>query len=116
MRDIAEVLGTPNWQYVDEWIDTKYGILFTHGTNLSKTTITTKALHEQLSVICGHHHTQCSIEYVNQASSLFTMFVGCGINICSPAFAYAKGFSKKPILSCGVVFDGLPILEQMKEN
>ena len=107
MKNIAEVLGVNTWKYTEEVVTDK--LLFTHGTKLSKTSINTKALTSQKSVICGHHHTSCKIEYLTQ--SIFTMFVGCGININSPAFDYARGYAKEPIISCAVIVDNKPIIE-----
>jgi hypothetical protein len=113
MKDIGEVLGVPKWNFCLEVPDNQYNLLFTHGTNLSKTSIEVKALGEQKSVICGHHHSLCKVEYVNQ--DIFTMFVGCGIDFSSEAFNYAKGFAKKPIISCAVIYDGVPTIETLKQ-
>ena len=39
--------------------------------------------------------------------------VGCGVNQTHMAFAYGRNFAKKPIISCGVVIEGVPHIEYM---
>lgn len=113
IKEVGDVLGVPKWNFCVSIKDSQYKIHFHHGTKVSAGTgINFKAVDEQMSQVCGHHHTKCQIEMVNQ--SLFTMFVGCGINFESRAFDYARGGKSKPILSCAVIFDGQPILEPMK--
>lgn len=109
-KPMNEIFGTPNWTYVDKYIQDN--ILFTHGTGLSATTINQKALYENMSVVCGHLHTNCKVEWLTQ--KIFTMFVGCGIDHEHEAFDYARNVPKKPILSCGVIINGLPLNVPMK--
>lgn len=106
------LLGIHNWTFCEEYVDESYNLLFTHGTKLTKNTIKQKALKSQKSVICGHQHTVCNIEYITQ--KIFTSFIGCGIDYESSAFDYARGRANDPILSCMVIYDGTPIIEIMR--
>lgn len=108
-KPMNEIFGTPNWEYVDNYV--YQNILFTHGTGLSASSVNTKALYENKSVVIGHLHTSAKIEYLKQ--DIFTLTVGCGIDYNSPAFDYARTNPKKPILSCGVIFHKLPLIVPM---
>jgi len=39
--------------------------------------------------------------------------VGCGVDNKQMAFAYGKQFPRKPIVACGVVVHGSPVIEYM---
>jgi len=108
-KPMNEIFGTPNWTYVDNYV--YQNILFTHGTGLSASSVNTKALYENKSVVIGHLHTSAKIEYLKQ--DIFTLCVGCGISYEHPAFDYARTNPKKPILSCGVIFHKLPLIVPM---
>lgn len=67
------------------------------------------------STVFGHHHTEGGIWYVTREHySRFSMNVGSLIDINAYAFKYAVLAKRKPVLSCGVVLDGLPILVPMR--
>lgn len=108
IRDLNEVLGTPNWDFVEEiTID---GINFNHGEG---GTARTRMKNEMQSQVQGHLHNQFYIEYlVSPVNKLFAMQVGCGIDRKAYAMAYGKHY-KKPVIGCGVIADGVPILEPM---
>lgn len=104
MRPLEEVLGVPNWKFVDE-VNHK-GVMYVHGEG---GTAFTKAKQELKSVVQGHLHSEGYIQLMNGGAN-FAMQVGTGIDFTAYAFAYAKR-DKKPILSCGVVLNGVaPIL------
>ena len=55
--------------------------------------------------ICqGHIHTESSIIYhANQDSLIWSMQLPAAFNVTSYAANYAKNFTKKPIISVGVI-------------
>ena len=108
IKDYKEVLEVPNWQFkTDEIID---GVYYVHGEGA---TAFKKAKEQFRSVVAGHTHTKCYIEYIND---VFGMQIGCGVVKDSYAMAYAKNYAP-PQIACGVVIDGkLPILIKMYEK
>jgi hypothetical protein len=101
IKSYNEVLGTPNWKWVDRIVidDVQY----IHGEG---GTARTKCRADMQSTVQGHLHTNCYSEtYVGQNFRIFGMQVGCGIDFDEYAFAYAKR-GKKPAIACGVVIDG----------
>lgn len=108
IQNYSQVLGTPGWEWVtDVVID---DVLYTHGT----TNAYTKAKQNLMSTVQGHLHSQAGIQfYVGAKSRIFGFQVGCGVDMKSYAMEYGRNFPK-PVISCGVVIDGLhPYLEVM---
>jgi predicted phosphodiesterase len=105
IKEYKDVLEVPTWNFkTDETID---NVLYVHGEGA---TAFTKAKTLFQSVVAGHTHTKCYIEYMN---NVFGMQVGCGVDKDSYAMAYAKNYAP-PQIACGVVIDGkLPILIKM---
>ena len=105
IKEYKDVLEVPTWNFkTDETID---NVLYVHGEGA---TAFTKAKTLFQSVVAGHTHTKCYIEYIN---NIFGMQVGCGVDKDSYAMAYAKNYAP-PQIACGVVIDGkLPILIKM---
>ena len=69
------------------------------------------------STVFGHHHTEAGLWFVTREKySRFAMNVGSLIDINQYAFKYAVLAKRKPVLSCGVILDGLPILVPMPAN
>jgi predicted phosphodiesterase len=101
IKEFAEVLEVPTWDFViEKEID---GVLYIHGEG---GTAKSKYKTEEQSVVQGHLHTQCYVEWAfSKNSRKFAMQVGTGIDFDSYAFAYAKA-GKKPAISCGVVLNG----------
>ena len=107
IKEYKQVLNVPNWQFVTE--ATFDGVLYVHGEG---GTAFAKAKSLFKSVVAGHTHTKCSIEYLN---NIFGMQVGCGVDKDAYSMAYARNFSP-PQLACGVVLEGkLPIIVKMNE-
>jgi len=106
IKEYKDVLEVPTWNFkTDETID---NVLYVHGEGA---TAFTKAKTLFQSVVAGHTHTKCYIEYMN---NIFGMQVGCGVDKDSYAMAYAKNYAP-PQIACGVVIDGkLPILIKMQ--
>jgi len=66
------------------------------------------------SVVQGHYHTQSNIEYVGNDFHLnWGMSVGCLVDKKSMAMAYMKVNMAKPILSCGIITNGVPSIVPM---
>ena len=108
IQNYSQVLGTPGWEWVtDVVID---DVLYTHGT----TNAYTKAKQNLMSTVQGHLHSQAGIQfYVGAKSRIFGFQVGCGVDMKSYAMEYGRNFPK-PVISCGVVIEGLhPHLEVM---
>lgn len=101
IREYKEVLQTPNWDFVEScYID---DVLYIHGEG---GTARTRIKADFESLVQGHLHTQCYIEWVvNSKSRVFGMQVGCGVDHKAYAMAYAKS-GRKPAIACGVVLGG----------
>jgi len=95
----------PTWDFVtDKVIDEVY---YVHGEGA---TAFMKAKNQFRSVVAGHTHTKCYIEYIN---NVFGMQVGCGVDKDAYSMAYARNFAP-PQIACGVVLEGkLPIIIKM---
>jgi predicted phosphodiesterase len=105
IKGYSEVLNVKGWNFVADKIIDK--VLYVHGEG---GTAFTKAKNQFCSVVAGHTHTKCYIEFIND---IFGMQVGCGVDKNSYAMAYAKNFAP-PQIACGIVIDGkLPILVKM---
>ena len=103
MKPLHEVLETPTWKYLTEFVHKD--ILYVHGEG---STAFKKAQDELCSVVQGHLHTEGYVQLFNGGKN-FAMQVGTGIDFEQYAFAYAQR-GKKPILSCGVVMNNIAFL------
>ncbi len=110
IKDYAEVLGTPNWSFIESLeID---DVLYIHGEG---GTARNRVKSDLQSIVQGHLHTQCYTEwYVGAKFKIFGMQVGCGIDHKSYAMAYAKE-NKKPAIACGVILKGKTPINIMME-
>jgi UDP-2,3-diacylglucosamine pyrophosphatase LpxH len=105
IKDYAEVLGTPGWNFTESIeID---DVLYIHGEG---GTARARVRRDLQSVVQGHLHSQAYIDWVVGAKfKLFGMQVGCGVDHKSYAMAYGKE-GPKPAIACGVVLNGeIPI-------
>jgi len=103
MKPLGEVLNTPNYNYVEQYVFNN--VLYVHGEG---GTALKKAQNELMSVACGHSHSEGYVQFINGGKN-FAMQVGCGIDFNSYAFAYAQR-GKLPVLSCGAILNQSPIL------
>lgn len=114
IKDYDDVLGTPGWKFKNQHeID---GVIYTHGTGSSGKGATKRVREWQCSIVQGHIHTEAYVDwYCNKEYRLFAMQIGCGVDDRSYAMAYARNFTKKYIVSCGVVLNNgtLPIVLPM---
>ena len=106
IRSYNEVLGTPNWNWVDSIIYDD--VLYEHGEGGQAQS---KAKNNLMSSVCGHTHTSAYCTWlVGKRYRIFGMQIGCGVNSKSYAAAYAKNY-KKQAIGCAVVLNNgtLPI-------
>lgn len=117
LRSLKETLQAPrDWEWSDSFeID---GVCYMHGDMASLANIMqTLPLKNAQSTVFGHLHKRAGILYqANSKSLFFGMNVGCLIDTKAYAFAYGKSMVEKPIISCGVVLDGLPAVVPMVLN
>jgi len=105
IKDYAEVLGTPGWNFTDSIeID---NVLYIHGEG---GTARARIRRDLQSVVQGHLHSQAYVDWcVGAKFKIFGMQIGCGVNHHSYAMAYGKE-GPKPAIACGVVLQGeIPI-------
>ena len=106
IKSYNEVLGTPNWNWVESIVYDN--VLYEHGEGGQAQT---KAKNNLMSSVCGHTHTEAYCKwFVGKRYRIFGMQVGCGVDSSSYAAAYAKNF-KKQAIGCSVVLNNgtLPI-------
>jgi len=104
--------GAPEWSWSHNWrINTPLGeVLFKHQAS----GILSDAAHNSCNLVVGHSHGNFSVEYSASSSHLYYgMYCGCLIYKDSMAFAYGKHSLRKPIIGCGVILNGRPILLPM---
>ena len=101
IKDYAEVLGTPGWNFTDSIeID---NVLYIHGEG---GTARARIRRDLQSVVQGHLHSQAYIDWcVGAKFKIFGMQVGCGVDNKSYAMAYGKE-GPKPAIACGVILQG----------
>jgi len=113
LRDYSEMWKTPGWGWVNDIIiDDVY---YYHGVGSGGLyPAFNKARSMGMSVVSGHTHAAAGVWWTaSPRHRFFGLNVGCGIDIEQLAFDYGKHYSRKPILSAGVVIDGIPYLEIM---
>lgn len=114
-KSYREVLGAPEGWHWHHDLTLKMangqGVYFCHGK------ISDAIRHSQslgMSVVTGHFHEKFEIRYWGNSKGLFwSMIVGCLIDNDSLAFAYNKVNLKRPIIGCGLISNGLPVLLPM---
>jgi predicted phosphodiesterase len=108
LRNHAEIWKTPGWEWVnDKIID---DVFYWHGTNRSGINPAFNVMKDMLmSAVIGHCHSAAGIKWIaNPLRRTFGMDTGCGIDVEAFQFAYGCNARKRPILSAGVVIDGIP--------
>jgi metallophosphoesterase superfamily enzyme len=67
-----------------------------------------------MSCVQGHYHNTFNIQYWSSPLDLhFSMQVGCLIDDKSLAMSYNKLTVGRPVIGCGLIIDGVPVLEAM---
>lgn len=104
--------GAPEWSWAYGWrVYTPMGeVLFKHQAS----TVITEAAHNSCNLVVGHMHGSFNIEYrASSASLYYGMTCGSLIDKDSLAFAYGKNSANKPIVGCGMILNGRPLLLPM---
>lgn len=116
-KDYNEVLKAPKgWVWKDELILNCAGtyVMFRH--QFKKNPLIC-AQQMAMSVVQGHFHEDFNIQYVSSPNKLlWAMTVGCLIDKQSLAFTYNKTNYKRPIIGCGIIIEGQPMLIPMILN
>lgn len=113
IRDYSDVWKTEGWDWQHEFIiDDVY---YFHGTGMGGVHPAYNTMSKMLmSVVMGHCHSRSGIKWkANPTKRIFGMDVGCGIDVKAWQFAYGRHVKDRPILSAGVVLDGIPYHEVM---
>jgi predicted phosphodiesterase len=114
IRPYNEFLQAPDtWEWGFEFdID---GVLFCHGDGKRGDGLAA-ARYNFGSIVMGHHHSEFGVRFqtVQGNRHVFGMNCGCLIDEHSLAFAYGKKGSKRPVLGCGLLVNGHPMLIRMK--
>ena len=114
-RDYKDVIEAPaSWRWADSHI--LQDIVFEHGHQAGggKFPYANHADRNMKSTVIGHHHGAFGI-YWNRTPHSLIFGMGCGWMGDEKAYsmAYAKECKRKPIVGCGVIQDGVPILIRM---
>lgn len=100
------------WQWAFQW--KQDGIVFEHGDRGKPVALIDA---NGASTVFGHHHTEAGIWFVSREHcTRFAFNVGSLVDVNAYAFKYAVLAKRKPVLSCGVILDGLPVLVPMPAN
>jgi predicted phosphodiesterase len=113
IRPYEEVWGTPHWCWQ---FDLKLeGVHYLHGTGCSGVRpAMLRAQQSCISTVIGHVHSVAGVQWqCGPEHRLFGMDVGCGVDREAMAMAYGRDTARKPVLSAGVVIDGIPYHEVM---
>lgn len=113
LRNYADIWDTPGWDWKFDFIIDE--VYYYHGTGTSGLYPAANAMRKHLiSVVMGHNHASSGVCHAAAfGKRVFGMDVGCGIRIKAFQFAYGKHVARRPILSAGLVLDGLPYHEIM---
>lgn len=113
IREYKEVWKTPHWDWQHEHIiDDVY---YFHGTGQGGIhpawNVASKML---MSVVMGHMHSRAGVKWrANPQTRIFSVDVGCGIDVDAYQFAYGKHIKDRPILAVAIIRDGIPYHEIM---
>lgn len=114
LRPIEDLLEMPDsWTVADQVeID---NVLYHHGETANGINGFRKDAETRMRcTVTGHNHSNAGISATATDQELvWGMAVGCGVDHKHLAFAYGKHFAKKPIIACGIVYEGEPIVEYM---
>lgn len=109
IQDTHEYMGAPDgWQWAESWkIE---GVVFEHGDRASGVGAGDKLVDaNHASTVYGHHSGRAGVSYRKLAGKmLFSMNVGCLVDVNGYAMDYLKMIKHKPVLGCGVIVDGIP--------
>ncbi len=116
IRDYNEVLGVGDgWKWhPDLTVELPNGqkVYFCHGKSANGLKLSQSM---GMSCVQGHYHNSFGIQYWSSPLELhWSMQVGCLIDDKSLSMAYNKLTVHRPIIGCGLIIDGKPVLEAME--
>ena len=106
IRDLNDIYSMPEeWKWCDRVLADD--VVYQHGTGKSGENAAKQwMMDNRRSTVIGHIHSSLGVNFsASNYDRLFSMCVGCGIDIKQYAFEYNKDFGKRPILGCGVILD-----------
>jgi hypothetical protein len=111
IKSYQEILEAPKgWQWKDEWIikGKRAPVRMVHGVGYGGAQgARNAAMDAGVSTIIGHLHGHAGISTIRTArQNLWSMNVGCLIDVEAYAFEYGRDSRNKPCLGVGVVVDG----------
>jgi hypothetical protein len=119
LRDFNDIWGLPkSWTVHPRFHELEVdGTIFMHGDSgkggqfgAMKT-----AMAKFQNVVAGHLHGEAGAwYYANGNARVFGMNAGCGVDHKALSQEYGRKFTKKPIVGCGVLLDGLPCFIPME--
>lgn len=116
IKSYNDVLGVgKGWKWHHDLIITLPNgkkVYFCHGKSSSGVKLSQNM---GMSAVQGHFHSEFNIHYwSNPLDVYFSMMCGCLIDDKSLAMEYNKLTMKRPIIGCGLIIDGKPILEMLE--
>lgn len=114
LRPLQEIYDMPSgWDIVEDMVIGD--VLYHHGETATGVNGFRKdAEARMVSTVTGHNHSNAGISATATSQELiWGLAVGCGVNVRHMAFAYGRNFARKPVIACGVVYNGEPIIEYM---
>lgn len=105
MKPIDEIYGLDGIDFEEEYIIND--VLMLHGEAAGgKSGWQDMCRKTGLSTVFGHYHSIGGIRYhqMRDQRTLFSMCVGCGIDVKKYAFEYAKGNPDMPVIGAGVIY------------
>jgi len=117
LKPIQEIYNTPWWKYYEDvLLLTNIGSVY--GCHGKAAPYNKLAREIGCSAFQGHFHGKFEITWANSViHERFNMFVGCGVDRKSMAFAYGKNNIPQPIWGCAVLDErGNPHLIKMHVN
>jgi predicted phosphodiesterase len=120
IKNYGDWMGAPKgWNY-HEFEYELDNVLYTHGNEGGaggQTGSLKRAVHYGMNSVSGHTHSIANINYfANRTHLIWGMSVGSLVDRKQIAFAYCKTHLKKPVLTTGMVVDGVPMLIPMVLN
>lgn len=102
IKDLGDVLDAPRaWKFLHEY--NLNNVKYVHGSvgNAFK-----RAVDSRMSTCQGHLHSQTFVQWsVSEKDAIFGLQVGGGFDRDQMAFDYAKPFTKKPVIGCGIILE-----------
>jgi hypothetical protein len=110
-----DIWGLPK-TWIWDWKFEYQNIIFTHGNRSGSYAHVNIARDNRKSTVSAHVHSSAGVHFLSSDYDLiWGMNVGCLINIKEYAFAYAKDYTQRPVIGCGVVLNNstLPLFIPM---